>query len=281
MVRHVLLVEAGLASREVPWESLRQLGHWLRWVEGTEEIEARIGLGRPEPIVFADPTRCRQLKCDARTHHLPVVAVVESRWPSELRVDPEAELVVPATVADVTSAIEQAREVQGNRLREGILAELSVWLPSSNEELDSFCQLLPEWLTSQGMTTCQVRQTTLAVREIVANSIEWGHGYQRTRLVRVECKADEEKVTILVRDTGPGFDRTNLPHAARPGDLFTHLEVRSARNLREGGFGLLLARGLVDHLCFSETGNEGLLVKFLPHQQQTDLSTEWFSLFAP
>src|SRR5262249_59684380 len=100
--------------------------------------------------------------------------------------------------------------------------------------------------------------------EIVANAIEWGHGYERSRLVSVSCRLDTEKVTILVRDTGPGFDRHNLPHAARNGDPLSHLPVRAERKLREGGFGILMARGLVDHLCYNEAGKEGRVGEYLP-----------------
>ena len=51
----------------------------------------------------------------------------------------------------------------------------------------------------------------------------------------------------LLRDPGPGFDFTNLPHAA----------VSSPEHgMRAGGFGLLVAGGLVDELVHNSTGNE-------------------------
>ena len=100
---------------------------------------------------------------------------------------------------------------------------------------------------------------TMAVREVAANAIEWGHRGQRDRLVSVDCWLDSEKISVLVGDTGPGFDRSNLPHAARPGDPLSHLQVRADRNLRDGGFGILMASGLVDHLCYNDTGNEAQL----------------------
>src|SRR5206468_2681094 len=84
-------------------------------------------------------------------------------------------------------------------------------------------------------------QAALALREVVANAIEWGHRNQPDRLVRVLCRFEADRVTLVVRDNGPGFDRRNLTHAARADDPLAHLEVRQALRLREGGFGILMA----------------------------------------
>ena len=88
-------------------------------------------------------------------------------------------------------------------------------------------------------------------------------------MMREECWNDlvspeAEKITIIVRDTGPGFNPNELPHAAKPGDPVSHMEVREKMGLREGGFGIMIARGLVDELQYNEKGNEVKLVKFFP-----------------
>ena len=72
----------------------------------------------------------------------------------------------------------------------------------------------------------------------------------------LDYRIDPEKVTIVIRDTGPGFNPTELPHAAGPDDPIAHMEVRESLGLREGGFGILMARGLVDELAYNKTGNE-------------------------
>jgi anti-sigma regulatory factor (Ser/Thr protein kinase) len=40
---------------------------------------------------------------------------------------------------------------------------------------------------------------------------------------------------------------------------------RESRGLRPGGFGILMAKQLVDELLFNEQGNEAILVKYLDH----------------
>lgn len=67
-----------------------------------------------------------------------------------------------------------------------------------------------------------------------------------------------------VRDPGPGFSLDDLPHAAvgnPPDDPLAHAAHRERLGLRPGGFGLLLARGVVDELLHSEKANEVLLIK--------------------
>jgi anti-sigma regulatory factor (Ser/Thr protein kinase) len=75
---------------------------------------------------------------------------------------------------------------------------------------------------------------------------------------------DPEKIAITIRDTGPGFDPANLPHAAHPDDPVGHMMVRETLGLREGGFGILMSQGLVDEMSYNETGNEVRLVKYFP-----------------
>jgi len=40
--------------------------------------------------------------------------------------------------------------------------------------------------------------------------------------------------------------------------------VRETLGLREGGFGILMSKGLVDDLQYNETGNEVRLIKYFP-----------------
>ena len=61
-----------------------------------------------------------------------------------------------------------------------------------------------------------------------------------------------------------GFRRDTLPHAASYDDPLRHMEVRERLGLREGGFGLLISRGMVDEMVFNEAGNEVTLTKRFP-----------------
>ena len=56
-------------------------------------------------------------------------------------------------------------------------------------------------------------------------------------------------------DEGQGFNPKKLPHAAQEEDPIRHLEIREQLGLREGGFGILITRGLVDRMTYNATGN--------------------------
>ena len=73
-------------------------------------------------------------------------------------------------------------------------------------------------------------------------------------------------IACRVKDPGEGFSLEELRHAAAgssPEDLFSHATVRDERGMRPGGFGILLAKKLVDELIYNEKGNEVVLVKYL------------------
>lgn len=262
MTRHALVVEEADASSDWLAPLLRQRGFRLQFVDA-EGALARARQVQPDLIVLHSRPLCRALKLPRATADLPVVLLGVSDSSLSLQIEPDA-VAHPLTPRSLHRAIDRALAAKAERRREHVVADLCVRVPSDPTVLEEFHDLLAAWLCGCGLPVFQRQQLTLAVREIVANSIEWGHGCQRTRFVSVHSRLDVEKVTILVRDTGPGFDRDNLPHAARFGDPLSHLPVRAAMRLREGGFGIQLARGLVDHLCYNDTGNEGLLVKYLP-----------------
>ena len=52
----------------------------------------------------------------------------------------------------------------------------------------------------------QLRQ---AVMEMAHNAIEWGNLHQSDRLVNITYRVHDDRLEIVVRDQGPGFDRTS------------------------------------------------------------------------
>jgi two-component system OmpR family response regulator len=124
--------------------------------------------------------------------------------------------------------------------------------------------LLGSLFLFSGLTETQAKQLTMAVAEMGTNAIEWGHHKQRDLIVTVLYRIDPDKITITIRDMGPGFDPSNLPHAAAPDDPVRHTMVRETLGLREGGFGIMMSQGLVDDMKYNEAGNEVQLVKYFP-----------------
>jgi CheY-like chemotaxis protein len=105
-----------------------------------------------------------------------------------------------------------------------------------------------------------------AFKEILLNAMEHGGHFDPSHYVEISFVRMRRAVVCRVKDPGEGFSLEELRHAAvnsPPGDPISHLAVREAQGLRSGGFGLLLAKNLVDELIYSEQGNDVLLVKYL------------------
>jgi anti-sigma regulatory factor (Ser/Thr protein kinase)/ActR/RegA family two-component response regulator len=105
-----------------------------------------------------------------------------------------------------------------------------------------------------------------ALREILRNAIEHGAKEDATKLVEVAAVHTPRSMIFYISDPGKGFRRDNIPHAAisnTPDDPARHLLVREQAGMAPGGYGILMARGIVDELVYSEIGNEVMLVKYL------------------
>jgi CheY-like chemotaxis protein/anti-sigma regulatory factor (Ser/Thr protein kinase) len=105
-----------------------------------------------------------------------------------------------------------------------------------------------------------------AFRELLLNAVEWGGRLDPSRTVRIACLRAKRMVLYRIADPGPGFNIEDLPHAAvgqPPDDPIAHMEVREAKGIRPGGFGLLTVRASVDELLYNERRNEVVFVKYL------------------
>jgi anti-sigma regulatory factor (Ser/Thr protein kinase)/CheY-like chemotaxis protein len=106
-----------------------------------------------------------------------------------------------------------------------------------------------------------------AFREILLNAMEHGGHFDPSQYVEISFLRGRRAVLCRVKDPGQGFSLEELRHAAinsAPGDVFSHDVVRKAKGLRPGGFGLLMAKNLVDELIYNEKGNDVVLIKYLP-----------------
>jgi anti-sigma regulatory factor (Ser/Thr protein kinase) len=109
-------------------------------------------------------------------------------------------------------------------------------------------------------------QVATASREVLLNAIEHGGKLDPNKYVEIDYVRARRMVTCRIADPGAGFALDDVPHAAISNpmdDPIRHVALREAQGMRPGGFGVLLARQLVDQLIYSQDGNEVLLVKYL------------------
>jgi len=105
-----------------------------------------------------------------------------------------------------------------------------------------------------------------AFREMLLNAMEHGGQFDPSQYVEISYVRTRQMVMCRIKDPGQGFTLEEIRHAAvgnPPEDPTAHVKVRDERGLRPGGYGVMLAKHMVDDLIYGEKGNEVLLVKYL------------------
>jgi anti-sigma regulatory factor (Ser/Thr protein kinase)/ActR/RegA family two-component response regulator len=111
-----------------------------------------------------------------------------------------------------------------------------------------------------------------AFREVLMNAIEHGANFDPSQHVEVAYVRTKRAVACRVKDPGHGFSLDELRRSAvgnPPDDPLRHLDVRKKEGLRPGGFGILLAKHVIDELIYGESGNEVILIKYLDGNKNT------------
>lgn len=176
-----------------------------------------------------------------------------------------------------------ARPFTVDELRNAVTAVLGT-SPTPEIEVISAA---PEWIELRvpcGLSAVQPLQALLAeigrdlsepvrqaigdvFHEMLANAIEHGCKLDATKRVEISYVRLKHAIICRIKDPGEGFDPDHLEHAAvssPPEDPFRHMQVREKQSRRAGGFGLLLAKRLVDEIVYNERHNEVIFVKYLP-----------------
>ena len=107
----------------------------------------------------------------------------------------------------------------------------------------------------------------LAFREMLLNAMEHGGKFDPDKYVEVCYVRTRHVAMARIKDPGDGFTLDEVRHAAIANpddDPIAHVIRRNEAGMRPGGYGVMLAKNLVDELIYGEKGNEVLLVKYLP-----------------
>jgi anti-sigma regulatory factor (Ser/Thr protein kinase) len=113
----------------------------------------------------------------------------------------------------------------------------------------------------------EVRQSVrIAFHELLMNAIEWGGELNPEVQAQINYVRTRKFVMCRIADPGTGFDPAGVEHAAvtsQPERPMAHSEARVEKGLRPGGYGIRLAKSLVDELVYNEAHNEVAMVKYL------------------
>jgi DNA-binding response OmpR family regulator len=208
---------------------------------------------------------CRALRGDRETMLTPVVMLTalgdDRNRTRGFRVGANAYVGKPYGAEELFQAIAEAREWRVRMEARDIRGEIHVQLDSEVPFLQEVNEFLMRITLSSPFTHEQVLALRQALLEMGQNAIEWGNRHQSDRLVDITYRIYHDRVEIVIRDQGSGFDRSKLPHAANAENPIAHMGIREKLGLREGGFGLLITNGMVDEMSYNDSGNEVTLIK--------------------
>jgi CheY-like chemotaxis protein/anti-sigma regulatory factor (Ser/Thr protein kinase) len=215
---------------------------------------------------------CDRLKRDRETNLIPIVMVTAHHNAKEraagVRVGANGYLTKPFTPQQLYQMMDDAIAWHDEHLQKGTTGEINFDIRSELNYLSQASDMLADLFAHSPLTERHIKDLKQAVMEMGGNAIEWGHKKNAELVLRITYRIDPTSVTLIIQDQGPGFDPTDLPHAASDEDPIRHLEIRNELNLREGGFGIMLARGLVDHFWYNKLGNQVTLVKYFDPQHR-------------
>jgi len=208
---------------------------------------------------------CRGLRAGRDTMLTPVVMLTALNDASNrlrgYRVGANAYVAKPYGAEALFLAIAEARAWRARMEQGRIQGEIHVQLNSEIVFLQEVNDFLMGVSLAVPFAEDQLFHLRQALLEMGQNAIEWGNLHRSEELVDITYRIHADRVEIVIRDQGAGFDRANLAHAASPDDPIAHMDVREKLGLREGGFGLMVTDGMVDEMRHNEKGNEVTLIK--------------------
>ncbi|GHB39864.1 ATP-binding protein [Mongoliitalea lutea] len=92
----------------------------------------------------------------------------------------------------------------------------------------------------------------ISVTECVTNAILHGNQKNKDKTVDLELQFDEEQVTFIIKDQGPGFDYEHLEDPTSPENLE-----------KSGGRGIYIIKHLCDEVKFEDQGSKALLTFYM------------------
>lgn len=163
----------------------------------------------------------------------------------------------PQLLREIRHLLDHRRELAEHKVR----TRVELCMESDSLLREQLNDLLGELFLFTPLAEAEVHRIRYAVLEMTENAIEWGNRRRKELTVRVAYEVTDALVKVVITDQGAGFDPRQLPHAATEDDPAAHLSIREKLGLRDGGFGIMISRGMVDEVQYNAAGNQVTLIK--------------------
>lgn len=274
MPRTVLIVDDERDTNDILASFVRSRGFEPIQVYTGAQVQAAVAEHKPALILldvmlpdFDGFAICDTLKRDRETNLIPIVMVTalheDHHRVAGVQVGANGYLGKPFSPEALFRVMDEALAWSEEHRKRGTSGEINFDIRSELAYLQQANDMLADLFAHTSLTDRQIRDLKQAVMEMGGNAIEWGHRKNADLVLRITYRIDAEAITLIIQDQGPGFNPGDVPHAASDEDPIGHIDLRNELGIREGGFGIMLARGLVDDFHYNARGNEVTLIKRL------------------
>ncbi len=212
---------------------------------------------------------------------LPVIVMTALTTPdtaiSALRDQACDFLAKPFDVSQLLSSVEAVFEMIPQEIKIEVLSARPEWIelrvPCDLAAIDPLERMMTQLNTDIPAETRE--RVTYAFREMLRNAIEHGGKNDPAQSVEVGFLHTPRVILYRIKDPGEGFKLESLHHAAilnPEDDPIQHERYREEKGMRPGGFGILIAREMVDEMVYNEQHNEVILIKYLDSTQTSTKS---------
>lgn len=287
MAKKILIVDDDPELHALIGYALRREGYQVLEAhdafEGLEVIEKEVvdlvllDVMMPKMDGLMMLSRLRERDKDLRVIVMTALTTPETAV-SALRDQASDFLAKPFDVSQLLSAVRAVFEMIPQEIKIEVLSARPEWIelrvPCDPAAIDPLERLMAQLKTD--LPPDARENVTYAFREMLRNAIEHGGKNDPTQFVEVGYLHTPRVILYRIKDPGEGFKIEALYHAAilnPEDDPMQHERYREAQGMRPGGFGILIAREMMDEMIYNERHNEVILIKYLDggagQQQQT------------
>ncbi|MBI3097183.1 MAG: ATP-binding protein [Planctomycetes bacterium] len=208
---------------------------------------------------------CQGVKCRRELSNVPLIVTYPSGTnlgaPTELMICGDEQVVQPYEVKKLLS-LADSELVRVSEEEIIFDHQVTFQFPTEEGNIDRANELAHRLFEMSGLDEDSQVAMCAAFREAVGNAAQHGNRYRRDKKIEVLYLLDHEKVTVQVKDSGPGFEHTRYVSRGQAGDAITAARERH-REGRLGGLGIMLMLRCADHLEYNDSGNSITLTKNL------------------
>ncbi|MEW5842268.1 MAG: ATP-binding protein [Bacteroidota bacterium] len=124
-------------------------------------------------------------------------------------------------------------------------------VPTDPDLLPELEEFIIEIAQKSNLNKDKFNSLALSFSEAASNSFLHGNKLDKKKKIKITVKVNEEKITLIIKDEGKGFNINTVPDPTKPENI-----------LKDSGRGIHIMRSFLDELKynFTPTGTETILI---------------------